>query len=240
MKYVILSVLSIGILLLTGCLYPDEQRMKNRVPYADQIQSVQSAVNQFRQDQGVLPIKTREADTPIFRKYPIDFAKLVPRYLQSAPGNSFENGGTFQYVLVNPEELAEVKLIDITTIREIQELNRRITLYRREHRFAPIAELVGYELLRLDYEALNYSEEPTVNSPFHPNHRLPLLMQSNGEIVIDYSLDIKHYIEEYGMDGFEEGDDLRWLLVNNSPFVPVYSLPQIMNNEHEIVFTENK
>ncbi|MCD8511462.1 MAG: hypothetical protein LRY73_17430 [Bacillus sp. (in: Bacteria)] len=229
------------VILLLGCMYPDERRMENRVPYNDQIQSVQSAVIQYRQDNGVLPIKTREDGTPVFQKYPINFKQLIPTYLQTAPGNSFESGGVFQYVLINPEEMPEVKLIDLTMSRTVQEFSRRIQMYRREHRYAPVLEIVGHELLKLDYKALNYSEEPTVQSPYNSNHRLPLLMGTNGEIVIDYSIDILHFIEEYGLGNYNYGDDLRWILVENSPFAPVNSVPQTITSEGERIFlSENK
>ncbi|MDG5787609.1 hypothetical protein QA612_08880 [Evansella sp. AB-P1] len=228
----------ICLIFLSGCLYPNERRVENQIPYADQIQSVQSAIIQYRLDHGVLPVLPRDEGTPIFRKYPIDFSRLIPDYMQHAPGNSFENGGTFQYVLIYPEEIPEVKLIDLSTVRQIQEFQRRIQIHQRENRYAPVDEIVGTGLFRLDYEALNYDEEPTVNSPFHPTHRLPLLMRANGDIVIDYSIDIIYYIDEYGMGPYEIGDDLRWLLVDHSPFVPVYSIPQTMNEDQTLDFTE--
>ncbi|MBU9713462.1 hypothetical protein [Evansella tamaricis] len=230
-------VILLIVVLMSGCLYPDERRVENSIPYSDQLQSVESAVLQYRQDSGVLPIKTRDSDTPIFRKYPVDFSRLVPRYLQSAPGNSFESGGVFQYVLVHPEEVPQVKVIDLVMVREIQEFQRRIQEYRRVNSYAPVAEFVGDELLKLDHEALNYEDAPSVKSPFHPTHRLPLLMETNGNIVIDYSIDIQFFIEEFGMGEYVEGDDLRWLLVDNSPFVPVYSVPQTMK-EGQIVFKQ--
>ncbi|SDY86671.1 hypothetical protein SAMN05421736_10429 [Evansella caseinilytica] len=217
-------------LLVTGCLYPDERRVENQVPYPDQLQAVENAVIQYRIDNGALPVKITEEDTLIFQKYPVDFGKLVPKYLQQAPGNSFENGGTYQYVLIDVEEMPEVKLIDLTIMKEIQELQRRILSYRREHDYAPVAEVVGDELLKLDYELLNYEEEPSIKSPFHPTHHLPLLMQPDGEIIIDYSLDIQYYLEEYDND-IATGDDLRWLLVEHSPFVPVHSRPQTIEGE---------
>ena len=235
------SIISIiVILLLTGCLYPDEERTENQIPYQDQLDSVQSAVLQYRMDNGALPVKTREEGTPLFRKYPVNFAQLVPRYMQTAPGNSFESGGVFQYVVVNPEEMAEVKLIDLTIIRQIQDFERRIQSYQRDSGYAPVAEVVSDELLLLDYEALNYEEQPTVKSPFHPNHRLPLLMQANGEIIIDYSLDIQYYYENEDISLYEEGDDLRWLLVENSPFVPAYSRPQTFKDGEVIFMKQDK
>lgn len=224
--------------LLTGCLYPDEQRSQEDAAYEEQLRSVQEAVVQYRQNTSGLPVKMRDSDTPEFRQYPVNFAQLVPEYLQSPPGNSFESGGVYQYVLVNPEEIPEVKLIDLRTVRVIQELERRIFQYRSEHDYAPVEGVAGHELLEIDYSKLNYDEEPVVESPFHPDHRLPLLMQTDGSIVIDYSLDINYYVDEYGLEEFDEGDDLRWLLVEHSAFVPAYSLPQTVE-DGDIVYKDN-
>ncbi|UTR09612.1 hypothetical protein MM300_17200 [Evansella sp. LMS18] len=221
--------------LLAGCFYPQERRVENQAPYQAQLEAVQSAVIQYRLDNGVLPTAPREEGTPLFRRYPVNFARLVPQYLESAPGNSFENGGIYQYVITNPEEMAEVKLIDLTVIREIQEFERRLQMYRRENEYAPVAGVAGEEILEIDYEALNYEEQPAVDSPFHPTHRLPLLMQTNGDIIIDYSLDIQYYLENEDASSYGEGDDLRYLLVENSPFVPVNSRGQTIENG-EIVF----
>lgn len=238
MLYLRLISVTLAVLLLSGCLYPQNERRGNQAPNEAQLQSVQTAVEQFQENRSVLPIKTRDADTPIFRKYPIEFAQLVPAFLESAPGNSFENGGTYQYVLTNPEEEPLVKLIDLRITQTIQDLERRLYSYRSDHEYAPIEEVVGYELLKLDYEALNYDEEPTVESPFHPTHLLPLYMKTDGSIVIDYSLDIQFYLEEQGWGEFAEGDDLRWLLVEHAPFVPAYSEPQTVE-DGEVLFIEN-
>ncbi|TMW73608.1 hypothetical protein [Alteribacter natronophilus] len=221
--------------LLTGCLFPEGQRAENQVPYEDQLQSVQSAVNQYREDTSVLPIQTRDQETSVFQRYPVNFRTLVPAYLQQAPGNSFENGGTFQYVLTNVEEAPEVKLVDLRSSNKLQDINRRINQYRSQNRYAPIEEAVGPGILSLDYEALHYNEMQTVPSPFHSDHRLPVHMTNSGELVIDYSLDIRHYIDEYGMGEFSEGDDLRWLLVEHAPFVPAHSKPMTVE-EGEIIF----
>ncbi len=109
---------------LSGCMYPNEKLTQNQIPYKDQIQSVQTAVDSFKKDNGgILPIKTREANTPIYQKYPIEFKKLTPKYLAEPPGNAFESGGVFQYVLVDVETNPTVKLFDLRmadTIRDIQ------------------------------------------------------------------------------------------------------------------------
>jgi hypothetical protein len=234
-----LGFLLFVLVLLTGCMYPDEQRRQNQAPYEDQLESAQRAVVQFQENTGVLPIKTRDVDTPIFRKYPINFSQLVPAYLQGPPGNSFESGGSYQYVLVNPEENPEVKLIDLRSVRVIQDLERKIFQYRSQNEYAPIEEVIGKELLKLDFEALGYEEDPLIESPFHPNHKLPILYKTDGSVIIDYSLDIQHYVEEYGRENEHENDDLLWLLVENSPFVPVNSHPQTIEDGEVIFIDEN-
>jgi len=220
-------------------MYPDEERRLHQAPYEDQLESTQRAVVQYQEDTGVLPIKTRDADTPLFRKYPINFSQLVPAYLQAPPGNSFESGGSYQYVLIDPEETAEVKLIDLRSIRVIQDLERKIFQYRSKNEYAPVKEVVGNELLRLDFDKLGYEEEPLIESPFHPNHRLPILYRTDGSVIIDYSLDIQQYIGEYGWGNHQEEDDLLWLLIEHSPFVPVNSLPQTIE-DGEVIFIDQK
>ena len=54
------------IFLLSGCLYPEENLQQNQVPYEDQVESVQKAVLEYRNDNGgqLLPIKTKDQNTP--------------------------------------------------------------------------------------------------------------------------------------------------------------------------------
>src|SRR5690606_11553457 len=96
--------------LLSGCLYPQEKKVENQIPYEDQIKSVQTAVDQYKETtNGLLPIKTRDYETPIYIKYPIDFSKLAPRFIATPPGNAYESGGVFQYVLIDVETNPTVK-----------------------------------------------------------------------------------------------------------------------------------
>ena len=65
---------------------------------------MQHAVDRFKKDNGgILPIKTKEANTPIYQKYLIDFKKIVHKYMPEIPGNAYESGGIFQYVLIDVE-----------------------------------------------------------------------------------------------------------------------------------------
>src|SRR5690554_5013672 len=99
------------IAVLSGCMYPEENLAQNQIPYEEQVSSVQNAVLKFQEDNnGILPIKTKDAETPIYQKYLIDFNRIVPRYLPEVPGNAFEAGGIFQYVLIDVETDPTVKL----------------------------------------------------------------------------------------------------------------------------------
>ncbi|WP_209122583.1 hypothetical protein [Alkalihalobacillus sp. BA299] len=218
--------------LLTGCLYPSEQRVENQVPYPDQLMSVQQAVNQYKADTGVLPIQNREMDTPVYQKYPVDFRQLVPRYLQNPPGNSFENGGVYQYVLVNVEEdEAEVKLIDLSVMREIQKLQMELNQYMRKNDLAPIDEMIDTGLFTLKFDKLKYKEAPTVRTPYFGNE-LPLLIDNSGQILIDYRMDINMALQQFD-HSYSYGDDIRDVLVKNYPFVPVFSIPYTINEQGE-------
>jgi PBP1b-binding outer membrane lipoprotein LpoB len=73
-RKMLFSLLILTAVLLSGCLYPKEELTQNQIPYKDQIKAVQTAVDDFQKNNGgILPIKTREAKTPIYQKYPIDF-----------------------------------------------------------------------------------------------------------------------------------------------------------------------
>ena len=111
---------------------------QNAVPYEDQLQVVQKAVVTFKeQNDGILPIKTRDMSTPIYQKYPIDFQQIAPRYIQEAPGNAYESGGVYQYVLIDVETNPTVKLIDVRMAEQIQELSLKLRMYRDEHQYPP-------------------------------------------------------------------------------------------------------
>ena len=74
---------------------------------------------------GLLPIKTRELETDIYIKYPIEFSKIVPAYTEKIPSNAYETGGIYQYVLIDVETNPTVKLVDLRSAERIRELNLR-------------------------------------------------------------------------------------------------------------------
>ncbi|MDQ0205908.1 hypothetical protein [Alkalicoccobacillus murimartini] len=230
MKRIILKALFLGcVVVLAGCFYPQGERQASQVAYLDQLASVQTAVDAFQDDTGVLPIQTFDENTPTYQRYVIDFRQLVPRYMQEAPGTAFESGGLFQFVLVNVEEEPTVKVIDLQSVKTIQDLNRRINNYRSQHTYAPVKDMLGNGLFVLDYEKLSYKEAPLAISPYSGNS-LPFLYSNTGEIIIDYARDINQVLQE---SEASEDTDLRPLLYEDAPFVPFHSVPYTLTEDGE-------
>lgn len=223
----------IFITLLSGCLSPGLTQ-KQQTPYPAEIEVVQSAVDQYQEESGVLPIKTRDQETPIYMKYPIEFRKLVPKYLPEPPDNAYESGGLFEYVLVNVEKDPTVKLMDLLIVENVQNLQMQLNIFRKEHGFPPFAEQIVKNRYTIDYDTLRIDEPPFVKSPFTGND-LDFVIDANGAVRVDYRKDLFQYIREHGGD-YEQGKDIRDILVEHSPFVPVYSFPYTVNEKDEPVF----
>ncbi|MEK4564850.1 hypothetical protein MKX54_09295 [Alkalihalobacillus sp. FSL R5-0424] len=226
-----LKALFLGsLLLLAGCFYPQNERQASQAAYLDQLASVQSAVESFQEDTAVLPIQTFDEHTPTYQRYVIDFRQLVPRYMQEPPGTAFENGGMYQYTLVNVEENPTVKLIDLNSLKTIQELTSRLNNYRSQHTYAPVKDIVADGLFEIDFEKLSYKEEPVIISPYTGNS-LPFLYSNTGELVIDYASDINIRLND--LDEVSTDEDLRPLLYEEAPFVPFHSVPYTLSESGE-------
>ncbi|OEH93463.1 hypothetical protein [Bacillus solimangrovi] len=224
-----LLMIAVLLLFLTGCMYPQERLSKNQVPYESQLQAVQLAVDAFQQDNnGLLPIRTRESDTPVYLKYPIDFNRLTPKYIQDAPGSAYESGGIYQFVLTDVENDPTVKVIDLVSIDNIRDLKLRLMIYRDKEKYPPFKEEIGSGVYSLDFAKLGYDTAPFVRSPYSGNH-LPLVTDGTGEIYIDYASDLYEALNNYEHD-YKYGDDIRQLLVENYPVLPAYSLPYTVEN----------
>ncbi|MGG5253785.1 hypothetical protein ACQYAD_09840 [Neobacillus sp. SM06] len=217
-------------------MYPKEELAKNRTPYKDQVQAVQTAVDSFQKDNGgILPIKTKDADTPIYQKYPIDFKKIVPKYLVDPPGNAYENGGVFEYVLIDAETKPTVKLLDVRMADAIRDLKLRI----KAGGYPPYKKRLADNVYTLDYHQLGLEKPLYAVSPF--THRnLPFVITGTGEIFVDYRADLFQVIQK-GRYTLKPGVDIRWILTKNSLFVPAYSLPYTIDAKtQEPVFLNGK
>jgi hypothetical protein len=230
----VLFIFTCSMILLTGCMYPEDKRVQNETPYQDQVQAVQSAIIQFQEDNGgILPIKTSDAATPIYQKYLIDFKRIVPEYMADPPGNAFESGGVFQYVIVHAETDPTVKIFDLRIAETLSELNLRVNVQG----YPPFKEKIAENVYTLDYKKLGYEEEPYVVSPF-TNKNLSFVINGKAEVFVDYRSDLYEALKE-GEHGYQTGEDIRDLLLKNSLFVPVYSLPYTIDEKtKEPVFLE--
>ncbi|UJF25676.1 hypothetical protein [Planococcus sp. 107-1] len=231
-KVSMLIMFTVIALLLSGCMFPESERAENQIPYEEQVNSVQNAVKQYQEESGgLLPIKTRDMDVDQYIKYPIDFSKIVPKYLAEIPSNAFETGGIFQYVLMDVEENPTVKLVDLQVAETIRSINVRKSANGGQ---APIAEIIADNVYRLNYTAMGFREEQVAISPYS-GRNLPLVITGRGDVYVDYSMDLYTELQEY--EGtIEEGQDIRFLLYDDSPIVPAYSLPYTVNEEMEPIF----
>jgi len=237
-RFIQLLTITFTAMLLSGCLYPESEKTENQAPYEEQLETVQVAVEQYKeQNNGLVPIKTKPNDTPIFEKYLIDFNLLKEaNILAETPGNAFENGGHYQYALLDPDEDPKVRLIDLRLTEDLRTVNVQLDIYRSGQLYPPFGEKIGGDLYTVDYEELGLEEAPTVPSPYSEKE-LPILMNSDGELFVDYRPELYEALETYD-HSYETGDDIRFLLAENTPFLPAYSLPYTIENG-EPVFMED-
>ncbi|WP_028783042.1 hypothetical protein [Thalassobacillus devorans] len=226
------------LLLLTGCLYPENRLSKNSIPSEVQLENVQRAIDSYReQENGLLPIKTKGEDTPIFQKYVIDFKKLKEkRLISEIPGNAFENGGVYQYVLIHPEDDPTVKLIDLRMTEQLRSLRYDINRYQQNNQYLPYKSQVAQGIYDLDYKKLGLDAPMTVTSPYS-HEPLPVYIKGNGDLLIDYRKDLYNFLKNKE-HSYKKGDDIRYLLVNHSPFVPVYSPAYTIEDGEPIFMSE--
>lgn len=217
--------------LLTGCMYSDGEEAQGKIPYEEHIQSIQNAVEAYQTDSGgLLPIKTKDADTDKYIKYPIDFTKIVPKYTEKIPSSAYEKGGLFQYVLFDVEENPTVKVVDLRAAEMIRDLNLRKTM----NGGTPFKDEIGPGVYEVDFKTLGFKSPLTLESPYSDAH-LPIVVGGDGNFYVDYSIDLNRILAEEDVT-VQEGEDIRFLLEEKSSVVPAYSLPYTVNEKNEPVF----
>lgn len=218
--------------LLVGCAYPEDEKRAKLVPDADQLAAVQRAVNEYREATGgLVPIKNSELDTDLYIKYLIDFEKLMPKYLAQIPGNAYEKGGIFQYIIWDPENEAKVKLVDLNAAERIREINIR----KLSTQYLPINGATSDNVYQINFEKLGYKTDVTVKSPYSGTE-LPIFMTGDGEMHVDYSIDLGQLLKE-DKPSVKPGDDIRQLLVDKYPIVPAYSIPYTVDENGEPIYS---
>ncbi|MBF4500070.1 hypothetical protein IRY55_01740 [Savagea sp. SN6] len=201
-----------------------------RTPYDDQIELMQRAVDQYREKTGgLLPIKTRESDTDIYIKYPIEFSNIVPQYTEKIPMNAYEKGGVFQYVIYDAEDNPRVKLVDIRAAERIRELNLR----KQVNGKVPFGDEIAPNVYKIDFDAMGFKKPLTVPSPYSQS-QLPLVVAGNGQFYVDYSIDLANELSNTKLNVQKE-EDIRYILAEASNVLPAYSLPYRLNEAGEPV-----
>ncbi|TFB23960.1 hypothetical protein E3U55_03870 [Filobacillus milosensis] len=232
-----LSIIILTTLLLQACLYPDSQKVENAPTNDEQLNEVQQAVNQYKdQNGGLLPIKNRGQQTPIFIKYPIDFTKLSDaNILGQPPGNSYERGGPYSYVILDPENEVEVKVADVRVNQKLRSINYEINIYRNENLYPPYGEMINKGYFNINLEAIELDEVPTVKSPYS-GQKLEIIINHEGKPLVDYRPDVYRILEKENINEYD--GDLRYLLTDHYPIVPSYSPPMSLV-DGEIIFKEH-
>ncbi len=226
-----MACIFIMVLLLTGCMYPDELRKENQVAPGEYIPVVQQAVDRYIEANSVPPIKNSEIDTPIFEKYVVDFKKLMDSgYLSQLPLDSFESGGSYYYVLIHIEEQPTVKLLDLVVKQQVGDVQRAVEQYSLAHNGQlPLGDEAGEGYFRIQYDQLGI-QAVQIRSPYSRQF-LSLLLHESGKVYIDYAPDLMRVKEQAGETfSAEQYPDLRYLLTEVHHVVPVSSAPYVWSD----------
>ncbi|WP_245807720.1 hypothetical protein [Halobacillus massiliensis] len=233
MNFLKIFMLPLLAFILSGCLYPQSEMQKNELSNQQQLETVQNSVKEYQERTNLLPIKTRDEDTEPFLKYPIDFSKLREQGLiGEAPGNSFENGGHYQYILIDVEENPTVKVVDLTVTDQLRSLQMRVDQYMRDNKFPPLKNKIAKGVYGLKYKEMGLDNEPSVESPYSEK-KLPVYINERGELLVDYRSELYELMKNE-KHPYEPGEDIRYLLTDYTPFAPAYSPPYTIEEEEPV------
>ncbi|WP_238650055.1 DUF3939 domain-containing protein [Paenibacillus piscarius] len=222
----VLPLLALWILSLGGCMYPGDQQQQQGSGYRESVKRVQAAVDDYQAETGLLPMLTADEAVPKYEKFVVDLHKLnLEGYLDEIPSAAFEKGGSVYFLIQDEENDPKVKLMDLVTVQKVNDVQRKVNLYKSAHGgklpageelypglFAVDAKRAGTEALKLSSV---YSGQP-----------LEFLMDKEGTVYADYSADIASALGKNGHEP-EAGRDLREELEEASYYVPVKSLPYL-------------
>lgn len=220
---------------LSGCLYPKDQLKQNQVAPKEAVRNVQAAVDQYKSETAMLPIKNATADTPVYEKFYVDFAKLQRTgYLSDIPSSAFENGGNYYFLVIDEETSPRIKLLDIVSFQKINDIQSWVTAYIQNKGELPKGEQMYPGFYQIDYKSLNRTA-PAIRSVFS-GQTIQAIVDENGVVYSDYGIDIMQFIQKSGKTDFDARLDLRTLLVDGSDFVPVKAPPyRWVDNEPQAV-----
>lgn len=230
-----IAALLIMLLTLSGCMYPKDQLKQNQVAPKEAVRNVQAAIDQYKAETGMLPIKNSTAETPKYEKFYVDFAKLGRTgYLTDIPSAAFENGGNYSFLVIDEETKPRVKLLDILAFQKINDIQSWVTAYIQTNSKLPKGEQMYPGFYHIDYKSMKKTV-PTIRSVFS-GQTIQALVDDNGVVYSDYGIDIMQFVQKSGKTDFDAAFDLRTLLVDGTDFVPVKSPAyRLVNNEPQAV-----
>lgn len=214
----------LSMVLLSSCLYPNEMRKDQNISPRESVMLVQTAVEQYIQLTGVPPIKNFEMDTPYYEKYVIDFGKMIERgAIGQIPATAFEKGGSYFFVLVNPETDPQVKMMDVHLIQQVGDVQRAVDQYKRKHDGEiPLQDEISNDWFYIDYSKMRIAPVQ-LPSPF-TTQTISLMIHQSGVVMVNYAPEIMRIMQQEKIDSPPSNHDLREVLVNHSYFVPVKSV----------------
>lgn len=241
-RYVVCTLIFVaGISLLSGCMYPGGKRQEQGVSYRESVERIQSAIDAFQQEKGILPIITAGEEVPRYEKFRIDLDKLNKQgYIDQIPATAFEQGGSAYFLVINEEVDPTVKVMDLVTVQKVNDVQRLVDQYGRSHpgQWPILGDAEVYPgLHEVDLPKIR-GEEHALLSVFS-RQPLPYLIDGEGRVYVDYAWDIMQAIDKSGMAVGEEHSDLRELLTEQSFFVPVKSLPYAWKDGTPVAQIEN-
>lgn len=213
------------LLLISGCLYPQEQTPGNSVTSRSAVAAVQGAVDRYLDSTGVLPILNADQSVPQYEKFKIDFAKMKRTgYIESVPKAAFENGGTSVFLIIDEETKPVVKLLDVIVHQGIASIQQKVDAYRSSHGNAnPAGEAADPGFHYVDFSKLGVTQPKLVSMYSH--RPLELMIDEAGRVYADYRVDIAEAMKKAQEQTPEMAipEDLRRLLIDASDHVPVKS-----------------
>ncbi|WP_409346596.1 hypothetical protein [Paenibacillus sp. MBLB4367] len=231
-----LGVTAVFLVLLSGCMYRGEVQKGYSLASGEYLTVVQNAVDTYRKATGVLPIKTKPQETPLYEKYLIDFKKIKDRnMISTVPTNAFENGGTALYVIVDAETKPTVKLMDLTAYQKVVQLQADVDAYKAKKDVLPLGSQVAPSMYSLDFDKLGQKMEQ-FRSPYS-NQFLTVILSESGQVAIDYGPEIMKLINKKSIKP-DPSQDLRSLLVEEGFYVPVRSFPYYWSDNQPVVKQE--
>ncbi|MCD9021213.1 hypothetical protein [Cohnella silvisoli] len=222
MRIMTLSLLTLIIMSMTGCLYPEDQSPGSQVSAREAVLTVQDAVDRYKEQTGLLPIQNSEETVPLYEKYKVDFGKLKRMsFIAQVPSAAFENGGSYQFLIIDEETKPVVKLLDITVFQAVGDVQKKVDEYRRNHSNQnPAGNEIYPGFREVDFDKLVMSA-PDIRS-MYSHQSLNLLVNDSGQVLVDYGIDMATAVKKADAKPLQTAD-LRRVLIEASYFVPVRS-----------------